>query len=42
MAKVQEKASSEKVVFGSKKLGKAKKHFGPKEKKPKKSRGQGS
>jgi hypothetical protein len=30
-----------KVTFGSKKKGKAKKKFGPKEEKPKKYRGQG-
>lgn len=42
MAKTQAKASSEKLVFGSKKSGKAKKHFGPKEEKPKKTRGQNS
>jgi hypothetical protein len=34
-------SSSMKITFGKKKLGKAKKHFGPKTEKPKKYRGQG-
>ena len=42
MAKTQSKSTSEKLVLSCKKSGKAKKHFGPKEQKPKKSRGQGS
>lgn len=41
MAKQQSKSTSEKVVFGSKKAGKAKKHYGPKEERPKKYKGQG-
>ena len=41
MAKAAQKTSSEKLVFGNKKSGKAKKHFGPKEQKPKKYKGQG-
>jgi hypothetical protein len=42
MAKQSSKSTTtEKLTFGSKKIGKAKKHFGPKEEKPKKYRGQG-
>lgn len=33
--------ASVKITFGKKKLGKAKKHFGPKCEKPKRYRGQG-
>ena len=39
MAKVT--TSSNKITTGKKKTGKAKRHFGPKESKPKKYRGQG-
>jgi len=41
MAKSTKTTSSEKLVFGSKKSGKGKKHYGPKEQKPKKYKGQG-
>ena len=41
MAITQTKGSSEKLTFGSRKSGKAKKHYGPKEQKPKKYKGQG-
>jgi hypothetical protein len=34
-------AKSGKITFGSKKYGKSKKRFGPKQQKPKKYRGQG-
>jgi hypothetical protein len=33
--------ASVKITFGKKKLGKGKKHFGPRSEKPKKYRGQG-
>lgn len=43
MAKVNKKAGLNigKVSFGTKKTGVAKKHYGPKEQKPKEYRGQG-
>lgn len=41
MAKTKTTSNSDKITFGEKKVGKAKKHFGPKEQKPKKYRGQG-
>ena len=34
-------SSNAKIVFSTKKVGKAKKHYGPKEQKPKKYKGQG-
>ena len=40
MAKVKSTVPS-KVIFGKRKLGKAKKRFGPKDQAPKKYRGQG-
>ena len=41
MAKSKSAGSSQKVSFGKRGRGKAKKSFGPKEQKPKKYRGQG-
>jgi hypothetical protein len=41
MAKKTTSTSSQKISFGAKKKGKAKRAFGPKEQKPKKYRGQG-
>jgi hypothetical protein len=41
MAKAKSSSSSQKVSFGKKISGKAKKSYGPKDQKPKKYRGQG-
>ena len=41
MAKVKKLSGSQKVSFGKRRIGKAKKSFGPKEQKLKKYRGQG-
>jgi hypothetical protein len=41
MAKSKSAGNSQKVSFGKKTTGKAKKGYGPKEQKPKKYRGQG-
>jgi hypothetical protein len=41
MAKAKSAGNSQKVVFGKKTTGKAKKSYGPSEQKPKKYRGQG-
>ncbi len=41
MAKAKSSSSSNKVSFGKKGVGKAKKSFGPKDQKPKRYRGQG-
>ncbi len=41
MAKAKSAGSSQKVSFGKRSQGKAKKSYGPKEEKPKKYRGQG-
>jgi len=41
VAKSKSAGSSQKVSFGKRGRGKAKKSFGPKEQKPKKYRGQG-
>ena len=41
MAKAKSSSSSQKVSFGKKVSGKAKKSYGPKDQKPKKYRGQG-
>jgi len=41
MAKTKSSSSSQKVSFGKKISGKAKKSYGPKDQKPKKYRGQG-
>ena len=41
MAKVKASNSNNKVSFGKKGVGKAKKSFGPKDQKPKRYRGQG-
>jgi hypothetical protein len=41
MAKAKGSSSSNKVSFGKKGVGKAKKSFGPKDQKPKRYRGQG-
>lgn len=41
MAKGKSAGDSRKISFGKKRLGKAKRHFGPKEQKPKQYRGQG-
>jgi hypothetical protein len=41
MAKAKSSSSSQKVSFGKKTTGKAKKGYGPTEQKPKKYRGQG-
>ncbi len=41
MAKAKSSSSSQKVSFGKKISGKAKKSYGPTEQKPKKYRGQG-
>lgn len=41
MAKTKSSGNSQKISFGAKKKGKAKRAFGPKEQKPKKYRGQG-
>ena len=41
MAKLTKTSSSIKVTFGIKKKGKLKKHYGPKEQRPKSYRGQG-
>ena len=41
MAKISKTTSSQKVTFGTKRKGKAKKSYGPKSEKPKKYRGQG-
>ena len=41
MAKAKSAGSSQKVSFGKRGKGKAKKSYGPKEEKPKKYRGQG-
>jgi hypothetical protein len=41
MAKAKSVGNSQKVSFGKKGVGKAKKNFGPKDQKPKKYRGQG-
>jgi len=40
-AKVKNSSNSSKIVLGKKKSGKIKKHYGPKEQKPKAYRGQG-
>ena len=39
--KVKNSTNSGKIVLGKKKSGKIKKHYGPKEQKPKSYRGQG-
>jgi hypothetical protein len=41
MAKAKSSNTSQKVSFGKKGVGKAKKNFGPKDQKPKRYRGQG-
>lgn len=41
MAKVKAAGNTQKISFGKKSVGKAKKSFGPKEEKPKRYRGQG-
>lgn len=41
MAKITKQTSSQKVTFGTKRKGKSKKSYGPKDEKPKKYRGQG-
>lgn len=41
MAKAKSSSSSQKVSFGKKTSGKARKAYGPKDQKPKKYRGQG-
>ncbi len=41
MAKAKSSSSSQKVSFGKKISGKAKKSYGPKDQKPKKYKGQG-
>jgi hypothetical protein len=41
MAKAKATGGNIKISFGKKSTGKAKKNYGPKEQKPKKSRGQG-
>jgi hypothetical protein len=41
MAKTKSTGNSQKISFGKKKKGKAKRAFGPKEERPKKYRGQG-
>ncbi len=41
MAKVKATGGSQKISFGKKSTGKAKKSYGPKEEKPKKYKGQG-
>lgn len=41
MAKGKGNASTNKISFGKKGVGKAKKSFGPKEQKPKRYKGQG-
>lgn len=41
MSKIAKQSNSQKVTFGTKRKGKAKKSYGPKNEKPKKYRGQG-